>query len=488
MRRIPRADELRPLPESEAFALAKAAVKAPGSSRGELTMASNVGHGLVDEARDRSIKRRLAQAIEWGWLRREGASRGIVYFPTAEFRHAVALQHIAKPLSERPKQAYCMEVLQDYVPNVTFYLSDEQRSILHASCPPGSFNPKDPAQAGLMRRFMTDISHHSALLEGVRAKYMDTIQLLEDNIHAQHLSEEEAVILRNHYNAVRTMAGATGFPAGPRDFRVSERHIREIHALVSDGLLRDLRQQGRLRYGPVSISESQYQPLCIPDQIQHAFRLMVEKAAPIEDPFEQAFFLSAHIPYLQPFDDCNKRTARVACNIPLLNKGVLPFSWREVSGKDYMDALLELYECQSPFGLAKIFTDSYVRGVERFDIEQKQRKPSRHEVTYAREIERMVRAHVLEGHSQYVPSIPMEHLSYVQDYVAKVLASAKDNDMVLAPYRIDLDQWEDWVRRERDASSAQGAQGAPGALESLPLSTEDLDSFDDDVGGEAPRG
>jgi hypothetical protein len=41
-------------------------------------------------------------------------------------------------------------------------------------------------------------------------------------------------------------------------------------------------------------------------------------AAEINDRFEQAFFLMVHLPYLQPFEDVNKRTSRLAANIPLI--------------------------------------------------------------------------------------------------------------------------------------------------------------------------
>jgi len=85
-------------------------------------------------------------------------------------------------------------MLIDYEPNKSFYLPASTREALHERCAPGSFNCKDPAQAQQMRRFMADISHHSALLEGVRANYIDTVALLEDNIQSRRLSEEDAIV------------------------------------------------------------------------------------------------------------------------------------------------------------------------------------------------------------------------------------------------------------------------------------------------------
>jgi len=205
----------------------------------------------------------------------------------------------------------------------------------------------------------------------------------------------------------------------------------------------------------VEIVYSQYVPLKIPQQVEMYFGMMMQKAAQIEDPYEQSFFLAAHIPYLQPFADCNKRTSRVACNIPLLNKGVLPVSWREVTLRDYHDALLCLYERQSMYGLAQVYTEACIRSFERFDIEQRQRRPNRLEVTYAKEIEDIVRRRVLDGDYEYCPSMPQEDWNYVSGYVDSVLKDALENDMVLAPYRIAHDDWHAW--KSRDMASASDA-------------------------------
>ena len=445
--------------EAEALAMACAVAESERNrlSRQEIIYRVFGPEDAQNDARLRTLLRRLSNAVEWSWLQRQGDSRAITYSATPEFMHVMAMRHIAKPQIIRPKVPYNEDLLAAYKPNHTFYLSEQQRKNLHRRCPPGSFNCKDPAQAQQMRRFMTDLTHHSALLEGVRAKYIDTIQLLEDNIQSKHLSTDEAVTLRNHYNAARMLVMATGYPNDPRDFSVRERDICQIHAVLSDGLLNDRRDQGRLRSHKVEIQYCQYIPLSIPDQIEVQFQSLIAKAAEIGDPFEQSFFLTAHLPYLQPFADCNKRVARVACNIPLLNKGVLPISWREVTLRDYHDALICLYERHSFHGMAEIFTQACLRSFERFDVEQKQRQPHRHEITYSREIEMMVRKHIIEAEAGFRPrAIPDEHWEYVQTYVQSILDSARDNDMVLAPYRIGLDEWHQWRERENEVAFTQG--------------------------------
>ena len=57
---------------------------------------------------------------------------------------------------------------------------------------------------------------------------------------------------------------------------------------------------GRLRQRPVEIGGSVYLPIALPQRIEELFRIILEMAAEIRDPFEQSFFLMVHVPYLQP--------------------------------------------------------------------------------------------------------------------------------------------------------------------------------------------
>ena len=63
---------------------------------------------------------------------------------------------------------------------------------------------------------------------------------------------------------------------------------------------------------------------------------------------------------------------------------------------------------------------------------------------YARQIEQVIRRRVLDGDAQFRPPMPPEHWTYIEGYIASVLKSALDNDMVLAPYRIRHHDWKAW--------------------------------------------
>jgi hypothetical protein len=69
-----------------------------------------------------------------------------------------------------------------------------------------------------------------------------------------------------------------------------------------------------------------------------------KQAATIHDPFEQSFFLMVQLPYLQPFVDVNKRTSRLAANIPLIKSNLVPLSFVDVPEKLYTDGLIGIYQ------------------------------------------------------------------------------------------------------------------------------------------------
>ena len=48
-----------------------------------------------------------------------------------------------------------------------------------------------------------------------------------------------------------------------------------------------------------------------------------------------------HLPYLQPFEDVNKRTSRLATNIPLIRHNLCPLSFIDVSQQAYVDAIVQ---------------------------------------------------------------------------------------------------------------------------------------------------
>ena len=104
----------------------------------------------------------------------------------------------------------------------------------------------------------------------------------------------------------------------------------------------------------------------MPQQIEEYFDQILATAEAIEDPFEQSLFVMAQLPYLQPFDDVNKRVSRLAANIPFIKRNLSPLSFTEVPRKLYSEAMLGIYELNDVALLKDVYMWAYGRSAEQY--------------------------------------------------------------------------------------------------------------------------
>ncbi len=104
----------------------------------------------------------------------------------------------------------------------------------------------------------------------------------------------------------------------------------------------------------------------MPQLIEECFDQSLATAAAIGDPFEQAFFIMAQLPYPQPFDDVNKRVSRLAANIPLIKSNLSPLSFTDVPREAYTEAILGVYEMNKVDLLKDVFIWAYERSAARY--------------------------------------------------------------------------------------------------------------------------
>jgi len=123
---------------------------------------------------------------------------------------------------------------------------------------------------------------------------------------------------------------------------------------------------GRIRSRPVGISGTVFHPLEVPQRVEECLDLILEKAEAIGDPLEQAFFVMVQLPYLQPFEDVNKRVSRLAANIPLIQKNLCPLSFIDVEQGDYLGGLIGVYELNRVDYLRDVFAWAYRRSCARY--------------------------------------------------------------------------------------------------------------------------
>ena len=116
----------------------------------------------------------------------------------------------------------------------------------------------------------------------------------------------------------------------------------------------------------VEIAHSVFRPLSVPQQIDDALDLLLTKARQIADPFEQAFFMLVHVPYLQPFADINKRTSRLAANVPLFRANLCPLTFVDVPEAAYSRAILGVYELTRVELLRDVFVWACERSTQEY--------------------------------------------------------------------------------------------------------------------------
>jgi len=328
----------------------------------------------------RSLQRYLATLAEDGRLVAEGSARARRYRATAaaatgpitaDPEPAIPLSppgrqiqtDISRPLARRRPVGYRREFLDAYQPNVSFYLPQDMRIQLHRlGRSPVEDRPAGTYARQVLDRLLIDLSWASSRLEGNTYSRLDTQNLIQFGQLAAGKDQLETQMILNHKAAIEMLVEQAG------DIGFNRYTVQNLHALLADNLLPDVAAGGRLRRIDVAISGSVYQPLAVPQQIEEHFDTLLAKAQAIEDPFEQAFFAMVQLPYLQPFEDINKRTSRLAANIPLIRHNLAPLSFVDVPHDLYIEGTLGVYELNRIELLRDVFAWAYERSCQRYTV------------------------------------------------------------------------------------------------------------------------
>ena len=271
--------------------------------------------------------------------------------------------HLAKPYNRRRPTSYSKDFIDRYVPDRTFYLSTAERERLRIAGTPNSPHlPAGTYARRILERLLVDLSWASSRMEGNTYSILETERLIRLGEEASGKDRKDAVMILNHKEAIQYVVDNLDA------IIISRPDLTNIHALLANGLLVDSAMAGRLRRMPVGITHSNYRPLDDQFEIEEEFTVLVGKAAAITDPFEQSFFMLVHIPYLQAFVDINKRTSRIASNIPLLKNDLAPMSFLTMDDVDYIDGLIGIYELNNVALLRDAYIDAYLASAENYRI------------------------------------------------------------------------------------------------------------------------
>jgi hypothetical protein len=325
----------------------------------------------------RTLQRRLEDLVVRGVLVIEGEGRRTRYLPkSAEVTTVPETDYVQlsgqgsrlrdlvrRPISTREKAGYDRDWLFSYVPGRTWYLPKAIRAKLHELGRTADENrPAGTFARDILGRLLIDLAWASSRLEGNTYTRLDTQNLIEFGQRAEGKDAQEAQMVLNHKAAIEQLV------SGAESIGFNRNTILTMHALLSENLLGDPRDEGRLRERPVSITGTTYTPTAIPQVIEECFDRILASLATIPDPFERSFFAMVHIPYLQPFADVNKRTSRLAANIPLIADNLCPLSFVGVPEQAYVEGTIAVYEHKNVALLRDVYVDAYRRSCEQFRV------------------------------------------------------------------------------------------------------------------------
>ncbi len=436
----------------------------------------------------RTLQRRLDQLLAAEKIRATGGSRSIVYHviptqlrykTTRSITHIAAQQpvqlmpqepteqtmydsivplsaaglevrnYVRQPLAARKPVGYLRSLLAAYQPNKDSYLSAAQcqkladlGQMLPARLPAGTY------ARDVLDRLLIDLSWASSKLEGNTYTRFDTARLIEYGQVAEGKGAEETQMILNHKAAIELLI------ENASQISLDRFTILNLHAILADNLIADPHANGRLRTRAVQIIATVFVPLAIPQQLMKCFDLILTKAAKIKNPFEQAFFCMVHLPYLQPFEDVNKRVSRLAANIPLIRNNLCPLSFIDVPERLYVEAILGVYELNRVALLRDVFMWAYERSCQRYlAIRQSVGEPDAFRFQYREAIQHVVQAIIrgnLKGTSTHITHEASDTVTAF-DMEPFIEAVTQDLDNLYegnyARYRLKLSEFKSWKHK-----------------------------------------
>lgn len=208
--------------------------------------------------------------------------------------------------------------------------------------------------------------YYSGKIEGNTYTYVETEALLKDGITSEK-RYEDAKMLKNLHNA---FVGELEYihKEGHQE-SIDERTLLRLHSSLSTGLVSG-EDSGQFRSRPVRISGTEYIPPRDIYEIRFKLSEVLYRQLEMENPLERAVYLHCNIARIQPFIDCNKRTARMVESIVMMNAGLIPvYSSKDSDLLNYRKGLVSFYESENYNSYTDFFLDRQLSRINALDCE-----------------------------------------------------------------------------------------------------------------------
>ena len=406
----------------------------------------------------RTAQRQIALMLEHGQVTASGQGRarryrtsgtGALAFPdfiplSADSQDILA--YLNQPLPMRKPVGYQREFLDAYRPNESWYLSASLRQQLHKMGKTAELDaPAGTYSRAILNRLLIDLSWASSHLEGNTYSRLDTRELIEHGRAAHGKGAIETQMILNHKSAIELLVENIDTAA------LNRYTLTNLHSALAENLLPNPADEGRIRQHAVDIGQSVYRPLSTPQQIGEALDVLLDKASRIGDAFEQSFFMMVHLPYLQPFADINKRTSRLAANLPLFRANLCPLTFLDVPEPAYSRATLGVYEMTRVELLRDLYVWAYERSTQEYlAIKQDLAEPDPLRLAWRDFIKQTIRAVILQPaldpfsqiRQAVADGVPQPEQSAVQALVIEELRRIHEG--VLARYGLRPSEYVAW--------------------------------------------
>ena len=310
-----------------------------------------------------TLKRVLSKLITDSYLVTIGQGKGTKYTisPTFELLAPIDIEkYYEDEIDDRAiKESFNLSIINDVLAKNTVFTETEieKLNLLQAKFRNNISQLSNIEYKKEFERLAIDLSWKSSQIEGNTYSLLETERLLKDRETAAGKTQEEAIMLLNHKEALDFIIENTGY-LNP----LSVSKIEDIHGILTKELL----VERNLRKRRVGISGTNYRPLDNEFQISEALRNSCDVINSKKSVFEKALLALVLISYIQPFMDGNKRTARIVSNAILMNEEHCPLSFRTVDSIDYKKAMLLFYEQNNISKFKEIFINQFEFAVNTY--------------------------------------------------------------------------------------------------------------------------
>jgi len=328
-----------------------------------LVSSKEIHEGISEKAGYATVKRALQTLIAEELIRSVGKGKGTKYELSPAYFVLAPIDteaYFEREIDERNIQSeFNLNLIEQVLSEVDLFTQEENEH-LNTLQEKFSKNTTDLSSEEFNREFerlAIDLSWKSSQIEGNTYSLLETEQLLKEQQTAAGKTKDEATMLLNHKEAL-------DFILSNKDYvrPLTIARIEDLHSI----LIKDLNVGRNIRKRRVGISGTNYKPLDNEFQIREALQAMCGLVNKKMNVFEKALLVLVLISYTQPFEDGNKRTARIISNAILMNENYCPISFRTIDSIEYKKAMLIFYEQNNINPFKRIFIDQFEFAVNTY--------------------------------------------------------------------------------------------------------------------------